>query len=213
MGKDTTTDRDHSVTAADKKVARKKVAKKTSKKKAVGAKKKSKASKATPRPASVSPAAAVSPEPPAASAPRAAFSPPAEDEPRPGSGMRGIVALWGPLAIIVLLIVVSRIGDDDPGVLSERAADGLSASLESVESLARDVVEDVQDALTGGDPQVAAALGTRVPGQGPSGSPGSDLAAAFNDTGAISGAPKSAATTADPWAQSEQTTTPASVSA
>ncbi len=132
--------------------------------------------------------------------------------------MRGIIALWGPLAIIVLLIVVSRLGDEEPGTLGGRAAAGLSASLESAESIARDVVEDVQDALTGGDPQATAVLDTRAGGRSSSGSTSGDLAAAFLDAGAASAPPpppwssKQAATAADTWGRSDQTTTPASVS-
>jgi hypothetical protein len=220
MGEDTKTDREqvveddrgYSVVAAEKKVAKKKAKKKTAKKKtaakkAATAKKKDKAAA----------------EP--ASQPVPAFAPPSE-EARSGGAMRGIIALWGPLAIIVLLIVVSRLGDEEPGALGRGAAAGLSASLESAESIARDVVEDVQDALTGGDPQVAAVLDTRASGRSSSGSTSSDLAAAFYDAGATSAPPpppssspsssplssKQAATAADAWGRSDQTTTPASLS-
>jgi hypothetical protein len=224
MGKDTTTereqiedkDRGYRVVAAEKKKTTKKAAKKKTKKKA--ASKKSKAAKVAPAP---EPAPVSAPtEAPAAHVP----SPEPDNtsisyETRSGGPMRGIVALWGPLAIIVLLIVVSRLGDDEPGELADRAVSGISSSLDKAESVARDVVEDVQDALTGGDPQAAAALGAGIGGQTSS---GSDLAAAFQDAGVgpapgalpaggAPPAPKSAA--AGPWSEPSQTTTPASVSA
>lgn len=220
MGDNTTTDNEHSdkqsgegdgdnrVVAAEKKVARKvakkKAAKKTSKKKAATGKKKSKASSVA---AGSAPAPATAPPPPAP-APEPAFSSPAEEEPG-GGNMRGIIALWGPLAIIVLLIVVSRVNDEQAA-----APSGLTASLESAESIARDVVEDVQDALTGGDPQAATALESGVAGQIGTGNSKSDLAAAFDDSGVSTPpvAPKSASTATEPWGPSDQTTTPASVS-
>ena len=221
MGKDTTTDRDridekdsgHRVMAADKKVAAKKVRKKKSKKKAASKKSKSTKTAAASKPASVG----AVPQPLVAPPPRQepAFAPPS-DEARGSGTMRGIVALWGPLAIIVLLIVVSRLGDEEPGEMADRPVAGLSSSIAGAESMARDVVEDVQDALTGGDPQAAAVLGT---GSGSQGSVSSDLAAAFQDAGvastppgAVSELPKAAATAEEPWGPSSQTTAPASVS-
>jgi len=220
MGKYTTTDREqvgvdgrgYRVMAAEKKVVKKKAGKKTAAKKAASAKKKGKAAKAAKTAAESAPVAASS-----APKPEPAFVPPS-DEARSGGAMRGIIALWGPLAIIVLLIVVSRLGDEEPGAFGDRAAAGLSASLETAESIARDVVEDVQDALTGGDPQAAAVLDTRASGRSSSGSTSGDLAAAFYDAGAASAPPpppsssKQAATAADVWGQSDQTTTPASLS-
>jgi hypothetical protein len=219
MAKDTTTDNEKSgkqsgeddrgkrVVAAEKKPAKKKAAKKAGKKKAV-TKKKSTASSAAAASASA-PEIAV-PQPAATPAPKAgpAFAAPTEDE-HSGGSMRGIVALWGPLAIIVLLIVVSRVNDEQAV-----APGGLTASLESAESTARGVVEDVQDALSGGDPQAAAALETGVTGQSVTGDSKSALAAAFDDSGvnAVPGVPKPAATAAAPWGPSDQTTTPASVS-
>ena len=169
-------DRGYRVRAADKKVAKKKVAKKkvgrkTSKKKADASKKKSKARDEAAPPAS--PVDAVAPQAPVTPAPMpepAAAPPPVEEE--AAGSMRGIVALWGPLAIIVLLIIVSRVGEEEP------RAPGVAASLESAEGFAREVVEDVQDALTGGDPQAATSLETRAVGQGGSSSISSDLAAA-----------------------------------
>lgn len=220
MGKDTAIDgeqsgqddSDYRVKAADKKVAKKKAAKKTPKKKAAAPKAKSKAGKSSVETAPVA-AAAQAPVISAAK-PGPALTPPSEEE-RSGGAMRGIVALWGPLAIIVLLIIVSRIGDEEPGELGSRPVAGLSSSLESAESITMDVVQDVKDALTGGDPQAVTVLDTRAAGQGSSGSTRGDLAAAFQDTGVDSAPPppKTAATAANPWAQSEQTTTPASVSA
>jgi hypothetical protein len=199
-------DRGKRVVAAEKRPAKKKAAKKTSKKKAV-TKKKSTASSAAAASASAPQIAA--PQPAATPAPKAepAFAAPAEDE-HSGGGMRGIVALWGPLAIIVLLIVVSRVNDEQAA-----APGGLTASLESAESIARGVVEDVQDALSGGDPQ-AAALESGITGQSVTGNSKSALAAAFDDSGvnAIPAAPKPAATAAEPWGPSDQSTTPASVS-
>ena len=238
MGKDTTTDhgqvgedsRGYRVMAAEKKADKKKASKKTAKKKPATkkavTKKKGKAAKTVAEPAPV----AASPERPATPAPqpKPAFAPqpepafaPPSDEARSGGAMRGIVALWGPLAIIVLLIVVSRLGDEEPGALGRGAATGLSASLDTAESIARDVVEDVQDALTGGDPQAAAVLDTRASGRSSSGSTSGDLAAAFYDAGVASAPPgpvsppspsKQAATAADTWGRSDQTTTPASLS-
>ena len=220
MGKDITTgreqvgedDRGYRVVAAEKKIAKKKARKKTAKKapaakKAATARKKGSATKtvAVPLPA---------PEPALAPQPGPAAAPPLEGA-RSGGAMRGIIALWGPLAIIVLLIIVSRLGDDESDTPGRGAVDGLSASLESAEKNAREVVEDVQDALTGGDPQAAAALDTRAGGPGSSGSTSGDLAAAFHDAGANSApspSSKRAATAADAWGQSDQTTTPASVS-
>jgi hypothetical protein len=222
MGKHTTTDREHveekdrgyRVVAAEKKAT----AKKAAKKKKTGKKAASKKRKAAkPAPAVAAPAASAAPEPSAAPAarPEPVFSAPS-DEARAGGPMRGIVALWGPLAIIVLLIVVSRLGDEEPGELADRAVAGLSSSLDRAGSAARDVVEDVQDALTGGDPQAAAALGAGADGRRSS---GSDLAAAFQDAGVASdagglapGAAPKPAPGADPWRDSTQTTTPASVS-
>jgi hypothetical protein len=205
MGKDSTTDRGYRVLAAEKKVAKKKAAKKTTKKKAAPASKKAKAAK----PASTPVATPSAPEPVAPAPPPPATPPPSFEDSRGGGPMRGIVALWGPLAIIVLLIVVARIGDDTPDELGSRAVAGLSSSLETAEQAAKDVVDDVRDALTGGDPEVAAVLGAG--GQGSSGSSSGDLAAAFSDAGVAPAAPKSAATASDPWQQSGQTTTPASV--
>jgi hypothetical protein len=216
MGKETTTehdnveqaDRDHSVEAAEKKVTAKKAAKKKSKKKAAG--KKSKAAKAEAAAETPAP----SPAPPVTAPPRVepVFARPS-DEDRASGPMRGIVALWGPLAIVVLLIVVSRLGDDDPGELADRAAEGISSSLDRVEDAARDVVEDVQDALTGGDPQAAAALGA-----GGRGSSERDLAAAFQDAGvtspaaALPPAPSSTAG-AEPWRDASQPGAPTSLPA
>lgn len=213
MAKDTTTKGEHledKAKASDKKATAKKTAKKKSKKKSAGKKGKAVETRA----AIESGVPDRAPEPPAAPIPRPQ---PADTsisyETRSGGPMRGIVALWGPLAIIVLLIVITRIGDEDPGELAERAAAGLSSSLDKAESVALDVVEDVQDALTGGDPQAAAALGT-----GGAGSTGSDLAAAFQDAGvasppaALPPAPQ-AAGGEHPWrGDAAQTTTPASLS-
>ena len=221
MGKDTTTDREPvderdsgpRVKAADKKVAAKKATKKKSKKKPASKKSKAARTAAAPKPASIGAA----PQPPAAPPlrPEPAFAPPSDDA-RSSGTMRGIVALWGPLAIIVLLIVVSRLGDEEPGEMADRAVAGLPSSIASAESMARDVAEDVQDALTGGDPQATAALGM---GSGGQSSAGSDLAAAFQDAGVASmpGAatpepPKPVATAEDPWGPSPQTTAPESVS-
>ena len=119
--------------AAEKKVVKKKAGKKTAAKKAASAKKKGKAAKAAAEPAPVAASSASAPKP------EPAFTPPS-DEARSGGAMRGIIALWGPLAIIVLLIVVSRLGDDESDTPGRGAVDGLSASLESAERIAREVV-------------------------------------------------------------------------
>ena len=230
MGKDTTTDGEHradddrgyGVKAAEKKVARKKAAKKTtrkkttrkkaatSKKKAATASNQAKAGK----PATLTESAVVTaPQQPA-------FTPPSDDTGSGGGAMRGIVGLWGPLAIIVLLVVVSRLGDEEAVESGDRGMAGLSAPLETAGRVARDVVDDVQDALTGGDPRAAVVLDAGAAGQGSSGSTSGDLAAAFDDAGVtavpagpVPAPPQSAAAAADPWAASEQKTVPASVSA
>ncbi len=226
MGKDVTTDceqvgedgRGYRVMAAEKKVAKKKAGKKAAKKTAKKAPASKKAATARKKSTATRTVAVAAPRSEPASAPQPGPAvPPPTLEARSGGAMRGIIALWGPLAIIVMLIVVSRLGDDDSDGLGRGAVDGLSASLESAERIARDVVEDVQDALTGGDPQAAAALDTRVGAPGSSGSTKGDLAAAFHDAGGTSAPPpppssKRAATAAGAWGQSDQTTTPASVS-
>ena len=216
MAKKTRSDSDHAdekdgnerVVAAEKKTAAKKVTKK--KKSKAKAKKKSAAGKTE---SGGKPAAAAPPASPASGVHPASVA--ATHEPGPASPMRGIVALWGPLAIIVLLIVVARIGEDEPLEGAGGRTAVLPASLETAEGIARDVVEEVRDALTGGDPQAAASLGV---GSGAGRSSREDLAAAFQDAGAApvpGGAPtaRKSAPVPDPWDASSQTTMPAGVAA
>ena len=220
MAKETRSDSGHAeqkdrverVVAAEKKTAAKKV---TKKKKSKAKTKKKSAARKSESSNKAAPAAAA---PPASPAPGVhAASVPAPHESSASSPMRGIVALWGPLAIIVLLIVVARIGDDEPLDGSRGATAVLPASLETAAGVGRDVVEDVRDALTGGDPQAAAALGA---GSGAGRSSREDLAAAFQDAGAAgatggvqsASAPKSTVIP-DPWDASSQSTVPAGMAA
>jgi len=204
-------DRDEQKVAAHKKAAAKKVTKKKSKAKAKKKSdaKKSKSSKQA-APAQAAPARA-------APAEFTASMPPSGED-RPAGAMRGIVALWGPLAIIVLLIVIARVGEDSPAGRSGGKTTALPASLESAEGVAGDVVEDVRDALTGGDPRVAAALGA---GADAGRRPHEDLAAAFQDAGSVPGsggagappAPAKSSVAPDPWDASSQTTVPTGMAA
>ena len=196
-------DSDERVAAGQAKPATKKATKKKSK-----AKTKKKSAAGKPRTSKKAAAAAAAPEAPSSTAPRPASVPPSAES-RSAGPMRGIVALWGPLAIIVLLIVVARIGDDES--VSAGATARLPASIDAAGKVARDVVEDVRDALTGGDPRA-----TTAPGAGRSSR--DDLAAAFQDAGvaaapgdsrAATPPPPKSARVPDPWDASSQTTVPA----